>query len=299
MKIITFDVSNAACSLVVCPNGHSIMIDCGCHEEKNCPVDHINSMRQPGGYLSGMKVWQTPNGNQYPLTMLDISHPDADHVKNSQAVKEKLTPYLLSRRLIDEFPKEEQDATHEYYKDELCIPYRDFSLPQPQWGFEENYVFDIPMNEILASEIMRPKLRNNASRVRLLGYKGFRILFGGDMETEGWEWLIDNNRLGFADIIKKGVTVLVAAHHGHKSGFSSKLFSAMGNPQLSILSKGSETDGETDVSSRYSELSEGVKVRQIGSAEVKVRSSVSTRSNGNIFIEVEPESYFVYVEKNL
>jgi len=43
MKIIVFDVNNAACNIVVCPNGYALMIDCGSHKEKLCPVFQIKN----------------------------------------------------------------------------------------------------------------------------------------------------------------------------------------------------------------------------------------------------------------
>lgn len=301
MKIVTFDVADGACSLLVSPNGYSMMIDCGSHGEKACPVESINRMRQPDGWLKEMKGW----GTTYPLTLLHITHPDRDHVQNSQAVRERLTPYMMNRRYIEEYPAEHQATVHEYYKERLCKEYRTDIAPQdlPDWGLEENMTFEIPMTEIQRSEILRTKLRNNASRIRIVGHNGFRILFGGDMETEGWEWLLANNQR-FKYEISKGITIYSAPHHGHTSGFSAALFSVMGPPKLSILSKGSESDGETDVSSRYSELSEGMVVSQIPTGndpwKYNTRKSLSTRANGTVYVSVGPDGQpSVYVEKNV
>ena len=39
LKIIICDVGNAASAIVKVPTGYSMMIDCGCNQEKNNPVD--------------------------------------------------------------------------------------------------------------------------------------------------------------------------------------------------------------------------------------------------------------------
>lgn len=39
LKIIICDVGNAASAIVKVPAGYSMMIDCGCNQEKDNPVD--------------------------------------------------------------------------------------------------------------------------------------------------------------------------------------------------------------------------------------------------------------------
>src|SRR5665213_448101 len=126
MKITVFDVSNAACALVVCPKGYSMMIDCGSHSEKDCPVDLINAWKKTD-WLSHMK-----DINGHPLTLLHISHPHDDHVRNSEKVKNNLAPYLLHRRRYEEFeekpPTYRRKQIHQEYKAHLCTPYRGESI---------------------------------------------------------------------------------------------------------------------------------------------------------------------------
>lgn len=299
MKLTVFDVSNAACALVLCPNGNSLMIDCGSNDEKDCPVDSILRWRGPNNWLSSMKDHVTADGRRYPMTMLAITHPDLDHVRNSQAVKERLTPYLLNRRYVEHYPQEDADTVDEYYRKNVCEYYRGSNPETPDWGFDRRLQFEIPMDVIAKSEILNTAVKNNSSRVHLIENRGCRMLFGGDLETEGWEWLIANDP-SFGTEIEKGVDILIASHHGHKSGFSSALFSRMGPPKLSILSKGSESGDETDVSSQYSRLSEGMPVYDLSLKQSAMRSSVSTRANGTIFVEVgEDGDQAVYIQKNL
>ena len=52
MKLIIFDVNNAACNIIVCPNGYGLMVDCGSHGDKECPIDDIKNIY----LLSGEKL---------------------------------------------------------------------------------------------------------------------------------------------------------------------------------------------------------------------------------------------------
>jgi hypothetical protein len=302
MKIIIYDVANASCALVVCPNGNSLMIDCGSHSEKQCPVDDILLRRKHGNWLSEMKDYKTNDGVSYPLTKLLISHPDLDHIDNSAKVKTSLTPYLLCRRYLSDFPSGIIDVSIDgvkTYKKEFCDVYTGNNPETPDWGFDKEMLFNIPM-KILNSETVfeKSKIKNNSSYIKLLEYKNRRILFAGDMEEAGWEWLIKNNPNGFRDEISKGIDILIASHHGHVSGYSKKLFELMGAPQLSILSKGSEAGEDTDVSSSYSQNSSGLVVKFLNSGDSKRKYTLTTRSNGKVYINVdENENLYVFADK--
>ncbi len=231
------------------------------------------------------------DGRQYPLTQLVISHPDVDHIKNIEKVHTKFTPYLLHRNYIQEFPPaivHSEDESYKYYRDKVNATYTGNNPQTPNWGFVTR-AYMIPMatlkNDALFGE---SKLKNNSSIVYLLQYAGFRVLFGGDLEAAGWDWLIDNNYGGFRDELSKGIDVIVASHHGHNSGYSEKLMKLIGAPKLSIISKGSETGDETDVDNRYSANSVGLTVNGLTLQNVAQKKSLTTRSNGNIYIEVNP-----------
>ena len=288
MKIAIFDVSNGNCALAVCTNGNSIMFDCGSHEEKDCPVERINGFRMSGSWLAHMQNYITPIGISYPLTKLVISHPDTDHIKNIEKVHTKFTPYVLHRRYIEDFPvvvAEQEDDSYKYYKDKVDAIYRT-TVPSPVWNFIQKS-YEIPMNILKTNELFgESKLKNNSSIIYLLEYNGFRILFGGDMEEVGWDWLIDNNHSGFKDELAKGIDFIVVSHHGHTSGYSQKLMDLIGSPKLAILSKGSETGDETDVDSRYSAQSEGFPVIGLSEKNTVNKKTITTRSNGSIYIDV-------------
>lgn len=275
MKLVVFDVSDAACSLAVCPNGYSIMIDCGSHSEKDCPADKILNLKK----TLGMTQY-----SGYDLTLLHITHPDDDHVRNSKKIKEKLAPYLLERRRVEEFPKEE--IIHPDYEKHLCKAYRGNPINFNLWGFETD-TFKIPTSILDSNEELAKKYKNNSSIVRYIKYSGRGILFGGDMEDEGWNWLIKND-VRFYATVKNSVDLFIAPHHGHGSGYSAELAKLIGSPKLAILSKGSEANKDgTDVSSMYSQNSDGLIYESLSDRELRRANTLTTRSNGDVYIFID------------
>jgi beta-lactamase superfamily II metal-dependent hydrolase len=60
------------------------------------------------------------------LDLLAITHPDDDHINNSEKVRNVLYPTLLQRRRLSEFPHEEvhsDSSSYLYYKNNICEYY--------------------------------------------------------------------------------------------------------------------------------------------------------------------------------
>ena len=110
LKIIICDVGNAASAIVKVPTGYSMMIDCGCNQEKNNPVDiFFNNLN----WLQS-KDYVTQSGVHYKLALLHITHPDDDHVRNAERVRKDLTPYLVHRNNCSLFS--DSDSINQDYK---------------------------------------------------------------------------------------------------------------------------------------------------------------------------------------
>lgn len=281
-KLIVFDVNNASCNIAVCPNGNGLMIDCGSHSDNTCPIDIINTLKN--SWL-GMSPFFASDGIEYPLTLLHITHPDDDHVKNAKKVKESLTPYLVRKREHEEFPVDEN--IHEEYKEYIDKKYRGKNPDRVNWGFSQNKTFQIPMATVKKDENLSKKIKNNSSILRFIEYGGVKILFGGDLETDGWDWLAKNDS-DFIATMLGGVNVLIAPHHGHKSGFPTALFELTKNVDVVVLSKASESEkDDTDVSSRYAEYADGIRYKSLNSGISYLGKTLTTRSNGNIYMEID------------
>jgi competence protein ComEC len=287
MKIIIFDVGNAFCALVCSPEEYGMMIDCGSSTEKANPVDIIlNPIIK--NWLD-MKDYKTKSGESYPLALLHITHPDDDHVRNSAVVCRRLKPYNLQRVYSENF--DDADTINNDYIECFDKVYRTASNESINWGFDENKTFCIPIDEVKDTDSLKQKVRNNSSIVRFIKFAGKSILFTGDLEKEGWERLVQNK--DFKETVKDGIDILIAPHHGHKSGFPTALFNLIKKVKVVIMPKDSEANKDgTDVSSQYSNYAEGISYLNLNDKKRYMGNVLTTRSNGNIFISIENENPF-------
>ena len=292
MEVIIFDVGNASCNYICSPNKYAMMIDCGSSSEKQNPVDFIKRCNSSGDGLFKTKPFVTAGNKAYPLALLHITHPDDDHVRNSERVYKELTPYLLCHTYTEQY--DDAVSINKDYVKNLDKEYRCSYPERVNWGFDEDYTFSIPIETIKADQTLCNKVRNNSSIIRYVKYNGIKILFAGDLETAGWEWLAKNN-VYFRSLMKGGLDVLVAPHHGHDSGFPRALFDLMGNVKTIILSKDSEATKEgTDVYTGYSNYADGVRYYNTNDKHTYFGKVLTTRSNGNIYLLIDP-SYGLYV----
>lgn len=283
MKIIICDVGNAASAFVVANNGYTMMIDCGSSSEKENPIDVFNWLKE----WAKSVPYITQYGHEYPIALLHITHPDDDHVRNAEEVKKRLEPYLLKRNRYEEFP--DGKAVNSEYVEKVDKVYRGNNPEKIEWGFDFNEECSIPVSTCINTPSLKNKVRNNSSIIRYIKQDGVGILFCGDLEKAGWEKLIEDNLRFISLLRQERVNILVAPHHGHKSGFPKALFDAIGNVDFTILSKDTEAniDG-TDVSSQYSNYSDGVTYFPLNDNVYKYYGKVlTTRSNGHIIIDTD------------
>ena len=281
MKIIICDVGDAACAFVTSANGKTMMIDCGCSlgSDKTNPVDIFHRYED---WLGSRHFTDYYNGRIYPITLLHITHPDDDHVRNARRVVNDLTPYLVLKNDYELFP--DGNEINDEYKGLIDKQYRGQYSSPIDWGFEANATCYIPVDVCVKNNDLSSKIRNNSSIIRYIYDNGVGILFCGDLERPGWDYLVKNNP-DFINTLKRyGVKILIAPHHGHKSGFPKALFDVIGNVDIIIHSKDTEASKEgTDVSSQYSSMANG-HTYEVHKA-VYSGKVLTTRSNGHIFIE--------------
>jgi len=132
---------------------------------------------------------------------------------------------------------------------------------------------------------------NNASVVTRIDVYGKSILLCGDMEREAWEILLGQD---CAQMLQRGqygingnawralvanVDILVAPHHGHRSGYSTDLLN-LAKPSVVLASVVAK---DPHVDSRYSQIP--VQGIQVGAMRY---SLISTRAQSHIRIEIHP-----------
>lgn len=165
----------------------------------------------------GTKEYCTQNGDRYPITLLHITHPDDDHVRNAARVMKEIPPYLLKKEPYEKYPDGKE--INKDYVERIDKVYRGTNPETIDWGFECNQICHIPVIKCIEEESLEDKVRNNSSIIQYIKDNGVGILFCGDLEKPGWEYLVAN-KPDFIKLLKdNGVNILVAPHHGHKSGF--------------------------------------------------------------------------------
>lgn len=281
MKVIVCDVGDAACAFVSSANGKTMMIDCGCSlgPDKTNPVDIFYKCKN---WLGSRYFTDYSKGQTYPITLLHITHPDDDHVRNARRVVNDLTPCLVLKNDYELFP--DGNEINSDYKELIDKQYRGQNITSIDLGFDIDITCHIPVITCISNQTLNSKVRNNSSIIRYIYDNGVGILFCGDLERPGWDYLVRNNPNFINTLRSHGVKILVAPHHGHKSGFPKALFDAIGNVDIVIHSKDTEASKDgTDVSSQYSSMANGHSY-YVGNS-IYSGKVLTTRSNGHVFIE--------------
>lgn len=135
---------------------------------------------------------------------------------------------------------------------------------------------------------------NNLSLVAVFDYYGFRVMFPGDLEKDGWLALLA--RPDFRAELE-GVNVFVASHHGRENGYCEKVFDFC-RPKTVIMSDKAiihDTQYMAGVYGRHvgSRYPNGVRVATTG----KQRLVLSTRRDGHIEFTVnERGDFWIHTE---
>jgi competence protein ComEC len=268
VRVILFDVDHGFCAFIQTPSGHTILIDCG-----------KGPNFSPTEYL-------IKSGFQPPLTKLIVSHPHDDHIEDYPRVASRLNPtMLLTQNLNWNLIKTNSGGTHETLDAYVSGKDARFSgwVPDPFYGLTlQSFMLEPNRAQQISPSINAAV--NNCSIVSVVSFTGTKyspkFLFGGDMEEAGWEELLATNQQ-FRNAVS-GTWFYFASHHGHSSGFSTKLYDAMGRPSLNLISV-RHNDESRD--GRYSEA-DFARGWPIGGEE---RKMLSTTHDGSIFIDVDSE----------
>jgi len=118
---------------------------------------------------------------------------------------------------------------------------------------------------------------NNLSLVTFLNYHDIHIIFPGDLEEEGWLYLLKDE--SFTNYLSK-VNIFIASHHGREDGFCKKVFDYC-NPKIIIISDESIKYNTQVVD--YRSYSSGLAFIGIGN-----KYTLTTRNDGDIVIYQTP-----------
>lgn len=117
---------------------------------------------------------------------------------------------------------------------------------------------------------------NNSSLFIIYQWQDFKIAITGDLETSALEQLLADEK---TCNLAKGTYILIAPHHGHESGYTSKWPSAVGKPHISLISVQSR-DSSVAIGYYSSEFARGVNFNG------RTRYSLTTRTDGTIVVKM-------------
>jgi len=269
VTVVFWDVQHGNAVYINTPNDRHIVIDLGTgsYEKSDFEFSPLLHLKKRG-------IEQ--------LDYVIITHPHLDHIDDILNFY-KLSPKVLTKPDLDEdviidlmekANEEDKPKFEEYLR--IIKKYIWPVSPQDDPYRPENYggvvIKDFNTSECSPSNI------NNYSIITVMSFAGKKIVFTGDNESCSFNKLLE--REDFKKAIENA-DILLAPHHGRKSGFHSEFVNLV-NPKLTVISDGRFCD--TSASPRYSEKSRGLWVKR-RNGEREKRYCVTTRNDGVIVVK--------------
>ena len=258
LNILVFNVDHGFCSFLHSPNGYGLLYDCG-----------------RGTYFSPIRYIQqniplVPFEDRQ-LAKLVISHPHDDHIEDIDRLISELPPKIIRRQTYNWNAIKTPGAQSQGYENLDTYSTWQSNYNQPVVN-EPDWVLQISDSICLSPSTafrINANYVNNSSIPMVVTYKGYKIVFSGDLEEEGWLKLLEN--ASFCRLIE-GAHFFIASHHGHSTGYCPEIFEVIGQPFLNIISMRS---GDDNVHAAYSQNSRGIMYQG------QTRYMLSTRNDGS------------------
>lgn len=258
LELVTWNVEHGSAAYIRTPNGGNIVIDMGARRggTEFSPLTHIKER------------WGVSQ-----LDLAVITHPHLDHIEDIPNIDELdvaqlACPYHLKKNDIMAGNEGVSDNTLKTIITYFNLSRKTKRAPDSHWIDGVSFRHFRPHRSSTSN-------LNDHSVVTVMNYAGVKFLLPGDNESASWDELL--RRSDFRRAIA-GVHVLVAPHHGRKSGFHRELFNHF-NPYITIISDGRAVG--TSVTSLYSKVTKGCKVNR-RNGQVDRRKCVTTRNDGVI-----------------
>lgn len=271
-----FDVHHGQCAALVLPNGLWCIFDLG-RTQSFSPIKWITRKVPPDFPF-------LPDGLRPKIRFLHstISHYHGDHLADFSSLK-KHTPDRINSVIADrDYLVDSLSTCSDDEGKRLIMAYSDYYSSLPSCDGTTDYSGASILEKCLSVVDARSlggsanSRVNNASIVTRIDIHGNSILLCGDMEKEGWEYALEESVYWYDwRSLCKNIDILVAPHHGHKSGYSTKLM-ALAKPKVVLVSAKS---GDTSVYGQYSNCM-GIMIGK------ERHYYISTRDKGHIKITI-------------
>lgn len=257
LKMICWDVQHGNAMLIKTPDDKTIVVDLGrgsyiSNDQKFSPIKHAKIKK---------------------IDLLIITHPHRDHIEdilslNGIEVSSIILPSHLRKK--DFYPEDIRTSDMPIFDKYWKLSKSSDAMNNRRFGRVHFSFF---------CHVQGGANLNNHSVVTIMTYLNHRVVLMGDNERSSQKFLLDNDRFHRAS---KHCDVLLAPHHGRKSGFLKGMVDHL-NPKITIVSDGRIK--ETSVRTKYSQASSGLKVDHNGRNR-RDRNALSTNRDGVIIVEI-------------
>lgn len=279
-SIRLWDVEHGLAVWIQTPNGQNHWIDAG----------KIAEDPQNGKTGFDPAGWVKSNYGVKSLDYLIITHPDEDHYNGLPELSSVFDPIkilcrnkeFINNRTKELFGKDHlSDADIKNLKADKQALYSMHKQYNQPVDWNENPQNPQVNGDVIIQTYCAPYTDdisvNNASIIVFYKYKNNLFVVPGDIEEPGWNEVYTINKVKIDEIVSNADSVvLVAPHHGRKTGYTQNMIDVL-KPTL-ILVSDKYGKGETD--SRFYSAASGYPVNE------KLEHLVSTKTSGRIFIEI-------------
>ena len=265
LKLYFIDVGQGDSSLIVTPNGKTVLIDGGGSEFSN-EFDIGEKVLLP--YLLNRKIKK--------IDYMLISHFDSDHCEGLLYLMQhiKVKKVIIGKQC---------EVSANYKKFKKIVQDNNIKVNVIEAGnkifFDKNVCFTILWPS--SKDMIRDNAINNNSIVGKLEYKKFSMLFTGDIEEMAEKEIL--RKYINCNILRS--TIIKVAHHGSKTSSTKEFIKAV-NPQCAFIGVGQNNNfghpADTTIRNFIDNRTRIYRTDEMG--EIKV--TVNAKSNYKIGIQI-------------
>ena len=277
MALRIWDVEHGACAMLA-PVSNSVlgrlaMIDSG-HTEDWRPSEHIREL------------------GRNRLDYLFVTNADQDHLSDLEGLWEQDIHVATLTR--NPYPNPEELRKIKLQGGSLTNDIERFLNMHGKYNQPATEPFNSHMGGIRKRTFFNkyPDFTdtNNLSLVVFIEYNGFKILFPGDLEVDGWLALLSREDFR-AELV--GIDILVASHHGRQNGYCQEVFDYC-SPRAVIMSdKSIQHDTQLMAQTYRNQIVKYHPDGVIVATTMKRRHVLTTRRDGYINFSVGTDGSFI------
>jgi competence protein ComEC len=220
-KIFFYKVGNGHCSYIEFPNGKNAIVDL-----------YVSDENEQDNIIERLKAAKIDK-----IDYLILTHPHRDHIQGLARLKDafKIGQFICSPIKFKPDPVyDDWEVYEEMKRGEYCEGAYEVTEGWYTEVGDTRIDYIAPLKKLLRDY---PNNINNNGLVLRINSRGHIIIIPGDMETAGWSY-IDNEKI-------KDSTLLLASHHGNKSGYHSEKTKKK-DPAFIVISAGKKTEHDAD-----------------------------------------------------